>query len=1053
MLKIFISRPVLSTVISIVIVIMGLVALTSLPIQQFPDIAPPTVEVTASYPGANADVVLNSVIAPLEEKINGVEGMTYMVSSANNDGSATIQVFFSLATDPDMAAVNVQNRVASATSSLPSIVNQMGVRTAKKQNSMVLVLSVASNNPIHDETFIQNYARIYILPELQRIAGVGDVKVFGARDYSMRVWLHPDRLAAYKLQPSDVMRAIQEQSLEVAPGKVGANSKEAFQITVKYKGRLTEVEQYENIVLRVSHSGEILYLKDVATLEFGALNLDIIGRTNGEASVVMAVYQMKGSNSQYISSAIKSSLTKFEPNLPEGMHYDYVMDSQDFLDASIHEVKKTLLEAFLLVFLVVFVFLQNVRATIIPAISVLVALVGTFMFLQIFGFSINMLTLFALVLSIGIVVDDAIVVVEAVYAKLEGNPNLTPLEATQSAMSEITGAVISITLVFIATFLPAVMMTGATGAFYQQFCVTLAIAVSISALNALTLSPALCAIMIKVKKNKNEETEENAEEGAIPVQKNTKFLKTLGDGFNVAFNALVQKYGTLLQKFMNRKTVVFLVFLVIASASVLMLMKTPTAFVPTEDQGCVYFDVSMPEGSSLDRTQQVLEQLDTLLRTIPEVQKVVTVGGSGMLSGALGGSYGLGFIKLVNWEERDTTTLKNIVMQMYELAAKYVTKDATVLFFVPPSVSGYGSSSDIEMQFLDQSGAGDIANMYHVGQEFMEKMNARPEISKTFCSFTVNVPQYELELDVNKAKMMGVSPADVFNTMQFYFGGGVAGDFNKFTKFYRVMVQADPTARQSVDDLNMMFVRNSQGEMAPLSALVTLKTVYGSDLIKRYNMFPCMTINITPAEGYSTSEAMNAATIVSQDLPAGFGYEYSGMTRDELESGGQQLFVFALSFILVFFILSALYESYIVPLSVMLALLLGVFGVYTTINIIGLAANIYVQVAMIMLLGLLAKNAILIVEFGLLKRKQGLSLPEAAVLAAKERVRPILMTSFAFIFGMLPLCLASGAGAAGNISIGISAAGGFLISTILGLLFVPIFFVIFKGLQERMSKK
>jgi len=1050
MFKTFIERPVLSTVISIIIVIMGLVALVSLPVQQFPDIAPPTVEVTASYPGANADVVLNSVIAPLEEKINGVEGMTYMVSSAKNDGSATIQVFFTLATDPDMAAVNVQNRVSSAISNLPSIVNQMGVRTAKKQNSMVLVLSVGSSSPIYDETFIQNYARIYILPELQRITGVGDVSVFGARDYSMRVWLHPEKLAAYKLQPTDVVQAIKEQSLEVAPGRIGANTPEAFQITIKYKGRLTDVSQYENIVLRVSNSGEILYLKDVATIEFGAFNYDIIGRTNGEPSVVMAVYQMKGANSQYISTTIKEALKNLEGNLPTGIHYDLVVDSQDFLDASIHEVKKTLIEAFILVFIVVFIFLQNVKATIIPAISVIVALVGTFMFLQIFGFSINMLTLFALVLSIGIVVDDAIVVVEAVYAKLEGDPNITPLEATKSAMGEITGAVISITLVFIATFLPAVMMTGATGAFYQQFCVTLAIAVSISAVNALTLSPALCALMIRVDHGKEMSSDA---EGGKQKAKSKNFLKRIGDGFNAGFNAMVQKYGNLLQKFMNRKALVFVIFLIIGGISVVLLMRTPTAFVPTEDQGVVFFDITMPEGTSLERTQNVLVQLDTLLQTIPEVELVVTVGGCGMLSGAMGGSYGLGFIRLVNWAQRDTIPLRDIVMQMYALAAKHVTKDATVLFFVPPTISGYGSSSDIEMQFLDQTGSGDIINMYNVGQEFMNKMNERPEISKTFCSFTVNVPQFELELDVNKAKMMGVSPADVFNTMQFYFGGGVAGDFNKFTRFYRVMVQADAISRQSITDLNIMYVRNNQGEMVPLNSLVSLKSVFGSDLIKRYNMFPCMTINISPADGYSTSQAMDAASIVAQELPVGYAYEYSGMTRDEIESGGQQLFVFALSFILVFFILSALYESYIVPLSVMLALLLGVFGVYVTINLIGLPANIYVQVAMIMLLGLLAKNAILIVEFGLLKRKQGMSLPEAAILAAKERIRPILMTSFAFIFGMLPLCLASGAGAAGNVSIGISAAGGFLISTILGLLFVPVFFVVFKGLQEKISKK
>jgi len=738
-------------------------------------------------------------------------------------------------------------------------------------------------------------------------------------------------------------------------------------------------------------------------------------------------------------------LKDLEVNLPAGVHYDLVVDSQDFLDASIHEVKKTLVEAFILVFLVVFIFLQNIRATIIPAISVMVALVGTFMFLQIFGFSINMLTLFALVLSIGIVVDDAIVVVEAVYAKLEADPNITPLDATKSAMGEITGAVISITLVFIATFLPAVMMTGATGAFYQQFCVTLAVAVSISAVNALTLSPALCAIMIKVKHGEGRKGEGRKEKRNL--------LKIMGDGFNAGFGAMVQKYGRLLQKFMKRKTLVFVAFLVIAGFAFFLMQRTPTAFVPTEDQGVVFFDITMPEGTSLDRTENVLKQLDTLLQTIPEVELVVTVGGVGMLSGAVGGSYGLGFVRLTNWAQRDTISLKNIVTQMYVLTAINVTKDATVLFFVPPTISGYGSSSDIEMQFLDQTGSGDIINMYNVGQDFMSKMNERPEISKTFCSFTVNVPQYELELDVNKAKMMGVSPTDVFNTMQFYFGGGVAGDFNRFTKFYRVMVQADAVSRQSVMDLNIMYVRNKQGEMVPLNSLVSLKPVFGSDLIKRYNMFPCMTINISPADGYSSSQAMDAIAAVAQELPVGFKYEYSGMTRDEIESGGQQLFVFALSFILVFFILSALYESYIVPISVMLALLLGIFGVYVTINLVGLPANIYVQVAMIMLLGLLAKNAILIVEFGLLKRKQGMSLPEAAVLAAKERIRPILMTSFAFIFGMLPLCLASGAGAAGNISIGISAAGGFLISTILGLLFVPVFFVIFKGLQEKLSVK
>ena len=1039
MLQQFIERPVLSTVISILFVLLGVIALMNLPVQQYPDIAPPTIEVKAMYPGANADVMLNAVVAPLEEKINGVEGMTYMTSSANNDGSASIQVFFTLETDPDMAAVNVQNRVSAASSSLPAEVVKMGVTTNKKQNSMIMALSLSSDNPAHDETFIQNYARIFVTPELQRVNGVGDVTIFGARDFSMRIWLHPEKLAAYKLNPTDVAAALAEQNLEVAPGKLGAESMQAFQYTIKYKGRLSDVADYENIIIRVSDLGEVLHLRDIADIEFGAFRYDIVGTAEGKPGAIMAIYQMKGSNSQEICNTVKAKIAKIKENLPSGMKIQFVMDSQDFLDASISSVVKTLFEAFILVFIVVFIFLQNLKATIIPAISATVAIVGTFLFLSLFGFTINLLTLFALVLSIGIVVDDAIVVVEAVYAKLEADPNITTMEATKSAMGDITGAVISITLVFMATFIPVTFMSGASGAFYQQFGITLAVAVGISAINALTLSPALCAIMIKLEHHKE------GEKKSLP--------KRMGDSFNAAFGAMTNKYGGLLTSLANKRFLTMLVFVGILGVSVYFLNTTPTAFVPTEDQGMIFYDVTMPEGTASERTQEILLQVDSMIRAIPEVETSVTVAGTSMISGAVGGAYGLGMVRLVNWSQRDPKSLKNTVMSLYRMTAENISKDAQILYFVPPTISGYGNSDAIELQFLDQTGSGDLINMHTVGNEFMAQLRERPEIGNIMCNFSVTVPQFEMILDVEKTKRMGLSVKDVFNTMQYYYGGMVAGDFNRFTRYYRVMIQAHPNARANEQSLNQIFVRNKHNEMVPLSSVIELKRVFGSDLVKRYNMFNAMTMNIAPAAGFSSGQVMQIIAEVAKDLPTGFVYEYSGMTRDEIESGGQQAFIFALSFLLIFFILSALYESYIVPLSVMLSLLFAVFGAYAVVNILGLPANIYVQVAMIMLLGLLAKNSILIVEFAKMKREEGMEIKDAAILAAKERIRPILMTSFAFICGMIPLCLASGAGAMGNISIGFAAGGGFLISTVLGLLFVPIFFTLFQQLQEKIGKK
>ncbi len=1036
MLEKFIERPVLSTVISIVIVILGLVSLVSLPIQQYPDIAPPTVVVNANYPGANSDVVMNSVIAPLEEQINGVEGMTYMVSSARNDGMAEIYIYFSLDTDPDQAAVNVQNRVAAASSSLPAVVNSMGVTTKKQQNGMLMVVSLSSDNADHDETFIQNYARNYLLPAFQRIKGVGNVQVFGAKNYAMRVWLDPDLMNSHKVTPAEVQAAISEQSCEVAPGKFGTNSDKAFQYTIKYKGRLSKPEEFENIILRVSENGEILRLKDVAKIEFGAQNYDVVAYADGKPGVVMAINQMKGSNSQEICTEVKRQLKEMQSSFPEGIKYELVMDSQAFLDASIHEVVKTLIEAFILVFIVVLVFLQNVKSTVIPAISALVAIIGTFIFLKLFGFTINLLTLFALVLSIGIVVDDAIVVVEAVYAKLEKSSDISTLDATKGAMREITGAVLSITLVFLATFLPASFMSGASGVFYQQFCTTLAVSVVISAVNALTLSPALCVIFIK--------REAEGEKKSL--------LQRFGIAFNAAFGKLTDKYVGVLSKLAKRKVITMLVFVGFLVAAVFLMKITPTAFVPTEDQGVVYYDVMMPEGTTTERTEAVLKEVDSLLAQIPEIQTRVDVAGTGLISGAYGGSYGMGIIQLVPWEERDTTSILEIYQRMVA-SVKDVSRDANIIFFLPPTILGYGASDGIEMQLLDQTGSDDLSKLYEQGNRLVAALQEHPEVGFASSSFTVNFPQYEMVVDVNKCKMMGVSVADVFSAIQTYYGGAVSGDFTRFTKFYRVMVQAIPNSRGDVESLGRMTVKNNQGDMVPMNTLVSMKRVFGSELIKRYNMFPTSTITVTAGNGASSGEVMALIDKVAKEtLDNGFKYEYSGMTRDEVESGGQQGIVFGLSFILVYLILSALYESYILPLSVILSLLLGVFGVYTSVNIVGLPANIYVQIALIMLLGLLAKNAILIVEFAKQRREAGEDLTKAALDAAHDRLRPILMTSFAFIFGMLPLCLSSGAGAAGNFSIGLSAAGGFLISTILALMFVPIMFIIFQGLQEKVRK-
>lgn len=1028
-----IRKPVLATVISIIIVILGVLGLLSLPITSYPNIAPPMVQVSANYPGANAEVVLKSVVAPLEEQINGVEGMTYITSSAGNDGSASIKVYFALGTDADMAAVNVQNRVSAASSKLPSSVTSYGVTTEKMQNTMLLMLSVYSENPDYDQTFVENYVRINVYPELQRVNGVGRLSVFGAGDYSIRIWLDPDKMAALSLVPSDISAAIQEQNMEAAPGKFGENSETAFEYTIKYKGKFIEPSQYENIVLRAFSDGRILRLKDVAKVELGSFNYSMTNSAFGYPGISLAAYQMAGSNAKEVVANLTSKMEEMEKNFPKGLKWVAPYNTNKFLDASIHQVLKTLLEAFLLVFLVVFVFLQDLRSTIIPSISALVALIGTLFCLKMFGFTINMLTLFALVLAIGIVVDDAIVVVEAVHAKL-GSGAKSTFKATESAMGEIQGAIISISLVMSAVFIPVSFMSGPTGVFYKQFALTLASAVIISAINALTLSPVLCTMLIKHKEG----------------EKKKSFFKRLADSFNAAFDKMTEKYGNVLSFFSKKKLIPVAILAAFGVIAVILMKTTPTGFIPNEDQGIIMTDLTMPPGTSLERTNKVLMDIDSICGTIPTVEDRMAVAGSSLMTGANGSSYGLLIMSLKDWDDRKGITADDVMKELY-MKTSHI-KDGRVIFFGPPTVSGFGITSGFEMQLQDKSG-GSLENFDKVEKEFVGRLAQRPEIKYANTSFNINFPQYEFDVDVNKCKLAGVKISDVFNALQTYYGSSIVSDFNRFTKYYRVVLQASPEKRQNVFSINSIQVRNSSNEMVPLSTLVDFKRVYGPEQLSRYNLFTATTITGEPNPGYTTGDAIAAIQETAQELPTGYGYDFSGMTREEMASSGQQGLIFLLCFIFVFLILSAQYESYILPWSVMISLLIGISGVYIFINCFGIESNIYVQVALIMLIGLLAKNGILIVEYAKQRREHGMSITEAAIDGAKARLRPILMTSFAFIFGMIPLCTESGAGAVGNHSIGIAAAGGMFIGTLFGVFIIPIMYIIFQTLDEKVTKK
>lgn len=1036
MLKQFIERPVLSTVVSIIILILGVLGLTTLPVTQYPDIAPPTVRVGANYPGASAETVLESVIIPIEEQINGVEGMSYITSTASNNGGATITVYFKQGVDPDIASVNVQNRVARALPLLPREVTQSGVVTQKQQTSALMFLTVLSENENYDATFIQNYLNINVLPALKRVDGVGDVSVFGAKNYAMRIWLRPEKLAAYNLIPSDVTAAINEQSLEAAAGALGQNNAEAFEYVIKYGGRYNTESEYQDIVIKALGNGQFLRLKDVAEVELDAEGYGVIGYTNGMPGVSMGVYQTPGSNAQQIIENIHATLDELDDNFPSGLKVLINFDTNEFLNASIDKVVVTLLEAFVLVFIVVFIFLQDFRSTLIPAIAVPVSIIGTFFFLGLFGYSINLLTLFALVLAIGIVVDDAIVVVEAVHAKLEGGAK-SALKASQDAMEEITGAIISITLVMAAVFIPVTFITGPTGVFYEQFGVTLIVAIMISAVNALTLSPALCALFLSPHHEGHEKK---------------GFMQRFYTAFNTAFSVTTQRYvGSL--RFLYRHKWITPVILVLSVVGIYWASTTtPTGFVPTEDRGIIFTNIELPAGASLDRTVKVTQELFARLDEIPGVDGGSLVNGFNFFSGA-GSNYGLGFIKLDPWDERKDESLSAdaIMGRMFQAAAGIT--DANILFFAPPSVPGFGVSSGFELQVLDRMG-GSFGELDQVTQDYLMQLMQRPEILYAQTSFNINYPQYEIELNVPKAKEAGVAISSIFATLQGYIGGIYAADFARFGKQYRVFVQALPEDRRTTDDLNALFVRNAAGGMAPITEFVQLKRVYGPQAVTRFNLFNSASVNGSAAPGYSTGDAIRAVQEVSANaLPNNYSIDYSGLTREEISAGQQTVFIIILCIMFVYFILAAQYESYLIPFAVLFSLPIGIMGAYITTKLAGLEINIYFQIALIMLMGLLAKNAILIVEFGIQRRKAGMSIVEAALEGARVRLRPILMTSFAFIIGLLPLVFAGGIGAVGNNSIGTGAVGGLLVGTVLGVFVIPILYILFQWLQEKVSRK
>ena len=1093
----FINRPVLSTVISIFIVLLGLIGLVSLPITQYPDLAPPTISVTTTYQGANAQAVLNSVIAPLEESINGAEGMTYMESTATNTGSATINVYFKQGFDPDMAAVDVQNRVAKAQSLLPAEVTRVGVLTQKRQTSMLVGVTLYDASGKYSEEFVENYMKINIVPQMQRINGVGDVMVMGA-DYSMRIWLKPDVMAQYHLEPTDVSAALAEQNIEAAPGAFGEQGKQTFQYIMRYKGRLVTPEEFENIVIRAKDDGEVLRLKDIATVELGRVTYGFHGGYNGRTGVTAIVFQTAGSNATQIINDCLAFVDDMKKDLPQGLAIAIPMNNNDFLYASIHHVIQTLIEAFVLVFIVVFLFLQDLRSTIIPAIAIPVALIGTFFGMSLIGFSVNLITLSALVLAIAIVVDDAIVVVEAVHAKLDVGYK-SARKAAIDAMNEIGGAIVSITLVMMLVFIPVSFMPGTAGVFYRQFGLTMAIAIGISALNALTLSPALCAVFLKPHNTDSSLKERlgaaysaageaykkrfsfsfppivtfillvatitfmvlgwfNFENVALSLIACVVavltligiFSKRFQDAFEKAYNGILGGYRKNTEFFIRHKVTAFSIVVISIAVLVFLMGRTPTALVPNEDTGTVFCMVDMPPGTSQERTGEVLNQVDSIMAKIPAIESRTMINGYSFIAGQ-GATYGTFIVKLKDWSERSKAESSDAVIgQLYAMTSQLI-KDGRVVVFAPPMITGYSVTNGFEVKMQDKTG-GDINEFFNVVQTFLGALNQQPEIQMAYTTFNPTFPQYLVDVDAAKCKQAGISPQTVLSTLQGYYGGMYVSNFNRFGKLYRVMMQASPETRVSPETLNNIKIRNG-AEMASIANFVKLTRVYGPDLLNRFNMFQSISVSGTPNPGYSSGDALAAINRVANEvLPQGYGYDFSGMTREEANSSSNATaIIFGLCLLFVYLLLSAQYESYILPLAVIFSIPFGLMGTFIFADISGISNNIYLQIALIMLIGLLAKNAILIVEFALERRRTGMSVVKAAIDGAVARLRPILMTSLALIIGLLPLMFAHGVGANGNRALGTGSVGGMLIGMIFQIFIVPALFVTFQLIQEKIT--
>lgn len=1036
----FIHRPVLSIVISVFIVLLGLIALTQLPVTQYPDIAPPEVNVTTKYTGANAETCVKAVVTPLERAINGVPGMAYMTSVSGNDGTSVIQIIFKAGIDPDVAAVNVQNRVSSTLDELPEEAIKAGVVVEKVQNSMLLYLNVLSTDSLLDEKFLYNFVDINILPELKRIEGVGFADIMGQREYAMRVWLKPDVMQMYNISATEVIQMLRTQNVEAAPGKIGESSgreAQALQYVLKYTGKRNTKESYENIVLKSKEDGEAIRLKDIADVDFDSQDYDVLSKENGQPSAAIMLKQRPGTNAQQVIDNIKKRMAEIKAtSFPSGMDYTVSYDVSQFLDASIHEVIKTLIEAFLLVALVVFIFLQDFRSTIIPIITVPVSLIGTFMFMQLMGFSLNLITLFALVLAIGIVVDNAIVVIEAVHAKMEQS-GIGARKATEQAMHEISGAIIAITLVMSAVFIPVSFMEGPTGIFYRQFSLTMAVSIVLSGVTALTLTPALCVLLLK-------NTHANA-------HTKKSLLSVAFNKFNVGYNNLSNKYQSLISLIANRTVITFGALIIFSIASGLVGKFVPSGFIPEEDQGAFYANITTPSGATLERTEKVADEIQKIASSLNEVKSVSSLAGYSILSEGSGAVYGMNLISLKNWEERKNSDKE--IIEILKEKTKHI-KDATIEFFTPPPVPGYGNSSGFEMRLLDKSGSNDLSKLQKVSDDFVKELNKRPEIAGAFTTFNARFPQFLLKIDEDKAAQKGITADNAMSTLQTFIGSEYATNFIRFGQLYRVMVQSLPAYRAHPEDLLKFYIKNDAGEMVPYSSFLSVEKVYGPEQVTRYNMYTSAMLNGQPATGYSSGQAIAAIKeTAAQKLPKGYGYDWAGSSRDQANSGNQAIYIFIVCLLFVYLLLAAQYESFLLPLPVILSLPVGIFGALLFLFMMNLENNIYAQIAMVMLIGILGKNAILIIEFAAMKHREGKSVIAAAIEGATARLRPILMTSFAFIAGLLPLVFASGAGEIGNRTIGAATIGGMLLGTVLGVIVVPGLYVFFALLSDKFKRK